>query len=313
MAKDLVTNLDLNLLRVFTVLFQEKNMRRASERLNVTQPAVSQSLKRLRQHFDEPLFVKVTGGLAATGYAEQLYDLVSPNLEALFSGLSHLTHFSPEELKQPITIALSPPAMMALSGALILKFKQLAPNVPLSIVAWSGQTITDLSNGSTLIGVHYGDIAYPKAIHRHQIALLTAAVAVRKGHPLLKEERVFEQLSNYPIASQLIPEWNEKIVVAAQIMERHGMELEVGFRAEDSAVLVDVISQTDMFMPITNLFPKHRYKDIAYPNVQVPKQERYHPLYCYHHLRQRNSPLITWLYQIIQQTVEEQIELNADK
>lgn len=313
MAKDLVANLDLNLLRVFTVLFQEKNMRRASERLNVTQPAVSQSLKKLRQHFDEPLFVKVTGGLAATGFAERLYDVVSPNLQALFSGLSHLTHFAPSELKQSITIALSPPAMMTLSGALILKFKQLAPNVQLSIVAWSGQTLADLGNGDTLIGVHYGDIDYPKSIYRHQIALLTAGVAVRKGHPLLKEEKVFEQLSDYPIASQLIPEWNERAVVAAEVMKRYGMELEIGFRAEDSAALVDVTSQTDMFMPITNLFPKHRYKDIAYPNVEIPEQDRYHPLYCYHHLRQRNSPLIEWLIQVIQQTVEEQIELNSDK
>ncbi|ANO34382.1 hypothetical protein BCU83_04760 [Vibrio breoganii] len=312
MAKDLVANLDLNLLRVFVVLFQEKNTRRAAERLHVTQPAVSQSLKKLRHHFDDPLFVKVTGGLAASGYAERLYDVVAPNLEVLFSGLSYLDSFSPQEVTQSVKIALSPPAMMAISGSLILKFKELAPNAELSIVSWSGQTIEELSNGDTLIGIHYGDIAYPKSIHRHQVAMLTAGVAVRKGHPLLREQKVFQQLADYPIASQIIPGWNDKKVVAAEVMGRYGMKLTVGFRAEESAALVDVISQTDMFMPITSLFPRHRYNDIAYPNVQVPDQDRYYPLYCYHHLRHRKSPIVEWLYQVIQQVVEEQISLNFD-
>ncbi|MFA0457533.1 LysR family transcriptional regulator [Vibrio breoganii] len=313
MAKDLAANLDLNLLRVFVVLFQEKNTRRAAERLHVTQPAVSQSLKKLRHHFDDPLFVKVTGGLAASSYAERLYDVVAPNLDALFSGLSYLDSFSAKEMTQSLRIALSPPAMMALSGALILKFKELAPKAELSIVTWNSQTLEELSNGDTLLGIHYGDVLYPKSIYRHQLALLTASVAVRKGHPLLKEKEVFEQLADYPMASQIIPGWNEKKVVAAQVLERHGMKLDVGFRAEESAALVDVISQTDMFMPITSLFPKHRYNDIAYPNVQVPEQDRYYPLYCYHHLRHRKSPLIEWLYQVIQQLVEEQVALNADK
>lgn len=64
MAKDRFANLDLNLLRTFLVLFQELNMRKASVRLNVSQPAISQALQRLRHHFDDELFVKVRSGLS---------------------------------------------------------------------------------------------------------------------------------------------------------------------------------------------------------------------------------------------------------
>ncbi|GAM76858.1 transcriptional regulators [Vibrio ishigakensis] len=62
MAKDRFANLDLNLLRTFLVLSQELNMRKASVRLNVSQPAISQALQRLRHHFDDELFVKVRSG-----------------------------------------------------------------------------------------------------------------------------------------------------------------------------------------------------------------------------------------------------------
>ncbi len=55
MAKDLFSTLDLNLLRTFIILHQERNMRRAAERLFVSQPAVSKALQRLRDHFEDEL------------------------------------------------------------------------------------------------------------------------------------------------------------------------------------------------------------------------------------------------------------------
>lgn len=58
MAKDLFHTLDLNLLKTFMVLMQERNMRKASQRLFVSQPAISQALQKLRNHFDDELFVK---------------------------------------------------------------------------------------------------------------------------------------------------------------------------------------------------------------------------------------------------------------
>ncbi len=66
MTKDLFFTLDLNLLRTFLVLSQELNTRKAAERLFVTQPAISHALQRLRNHFNDELFVKSLNGLQAT-------------------------------------------------------------------------------------------------------------------------------------------------------------------------------------------------------------------------------------------------------
>lgn len=84
MAKDLFSSLDLNLLRTFLIVYQEKNTRKAAERLFVSQPAVSQALQKLRHHFNDDLFVKVHGGLQATAFSEQL----SNNITPYFDGLS---------------------------------------------------------------------------------------------------------------------------------------------------------------------------------------------------------------------------------
>ncbi|WP_461536010.1 LysR family transcriptional regulator [Spongorhabdus nitratireducens] len=61
---------DLNLLPVLHVLLEERNVTRAAGRLNLTQPAISRNLARLRQLFNDPLFTRTPKGLAPTPRAE---------------------------------------------------------------------------------------------------------------------------------------------------------------------------------------------------------------------------------------------------
>ncbi len=106
MAKDLFANLDLNLLRTFIILNQERNMRKASERLFVSQPAISKALQRLRDHFDDELFVKTHHGLRATQKATQLAEAIAPILDDLSSAVNHSSKFSPSQLDGVIKIAI---------------------------------------------------------------------------------------------------------------------------------------------------------------------------------------------------------------
>src|SRR5262249_11573397 len=83
-----IRNQDLNLLATFVVISEELNLSRASQRLGLSQPAVSHALSRLRKQFSDPLFVRGQRGLVATprvntllpqvrtllAMAEKLYD-----------------------------------------------------------------------------------------------------------------------------------------------------------------------------------------------------------------------------------------------
>jgi DNA-binding transcriptional LysR family regulator len=63
-------SLDLNLLPVLEAIHTERSLTRASERLHITQPAVSNALARLRLHFEDPLFVREGRGVQPTAMAE---------------------------------------------------------------------------------------------------------------------------------------------------------------------------------------------------------------------------------------------------
>ncbi|MDB5816408.1 MAG: LysR family transcriptional regulator [Rhizobacter sp.] len=107
-------SLDLNLLRVFDAVMAERNLTRAAERLAMTQPAVSNALKRLRESVGEELLIRTAFGVKPTPYAEVLWSQVR-------AALGQLRHaFEPGEydpLTEPVTFRL---AMADATAALLL-------------------------------------------------------------------------------------------------------------------------------------------------------------------------------------------------
>src|SRR3977135_2704163 len=80
---------DLNLLIVFTVLAEERNVTRAAKRLLLSQPAVSRALQRLRDMFHDDLLIRTSSGYQPTPKGERLlHELEStlPRLDRLLSG-----------------------------------------------------------------------------------------------------------------------------------------------------------------------------------------------------------------------------------
>ena len=99
--------IDLNLLPVFEAVFAEGGITRAAERLNLTQPAVSNALARLRAAFDDQLFVRTAGGMAPTPAAKAMIGPVREALAQLRVGLDRQAAFDPANLPASST---SPPA-----------------------------------------------------------------------------------------------------------------------------------------------------------------------------------------------------------
>ena len=75
--------LDLNLLKVFDVVMAERNVTRAAARLAMTQPAVSNALRRLRESTHEDLFVPTSTGMTPTAHAQTLWPTVRASLDGL--------------------------------------------------------------------------------------------------------------------------------------------------------------------------------------------------------------------------------------
>ena len=90
-----LSRLDLNLLNVFDMLMQERNVTRAAERLHLSQSTVSHALGRLRQALDDPLFVMSRREMMPTERAKALAGPVRQALAMLEQGLRQAKGFDP--------------------------------------------------------------------------------------------------------------------------------------------------------------------------------------------------------------------------
>lgn len=83
-----ISTKDINLLYVFKVLFEERNLSNAAKRISLSQPALSHKLNKLRNEFDDPLFVRAARGLTITPLAEQMAPQVLKAIQSI-EGLYH--------------------------------------------------------------------------------------------------------------------------------------------------------------------------------------------------------------------------------
>ena len=102
-----IKDLDLNLLRLFDAVWRMRSVSRAAETLDLSQPAASQGLARLRALLGDALFVRSGGGVAPTPRAERLAQAVQSALATLEEALNESEVFDPLQARKTFRMHLS--------------------------------------------------------------------------------------------------------------------------------------------------------------------------------------------------------------
>ena len=113
-----LSRVDLNLLVVLDAIVAEGGVSRAAERLNLTQPAVSHALARLRELFDDPLFVREGRSLAPTSLTKRLIEPLRQSLLALGTLIEKGESFDPARTETTFTVSMRDPMEVLILPAL---------------------------------------------------------------------------------------------------------------------------------------------------------------------------------------------------
>lgn len=135
--------LDLNLLLVFDAVMTERNFRRAAEKLGRTQPAVSQSVRRLRDVFADPLFLKAPEGATPTPRAEELWRALCEPLAAVRRAAAPDT-FEPSTVEGEIALALSDDLELLALPEVAKRLAEAAPRLSLRAIEADHQSAARL-------------------------------------------------------------------------------------------------------------------------------------------------------------------------
>ena len=121
--------LDLNLLRVFDEVMTERNLTRAAANLAMTQPAVSNAIKRLRDTLHDELLVRAGYGVEPTPRALALWPAVRAALDGLREAVQPGRGFDPDGSRETFVIAMADATAASLNPPLMRPFQAVAPGL----------------------------------------------------------------------------------------------------------------------------------------------------------------------------------------
>ena len=126
------SSFDLNLLRVFDAIMEERSVLRASQKIFLSQSAVSHSLARMRELLEDELFVRTTAGMQPTTRALAMAPLVRTALKSLESAID-IPHFDPARASKRFTFAANDFATLVIAQDLLRIVDTEAPSIDLAI------------------------------------------------------------------------------------------------------------------------------------------------------------------------------------
>jgi DNA-binding transcriptional LysR family regulator len=128
-----LSSIDLNLLIALGALLEERNLTRAGEKTNLSQPAMSGALARLRRHFDDELLVRDGRGYELTPLAQRLLPDVRDALRQVERTLEARPEFDPATSSRTFSLAMSDYAVTVLVDPLLRRVQEVAPGVGLTV------------------------------------------------------------------------------------------------------------------------------------------------------------------------------------
>lgn len=245
---DLAT-LDLNLLRVFDAVARERHVTRAAQRLNLSQPAVSNALARLRAALNDELFLRRPGGVEPTELALALAGPVAEVLDRLHETLSVHAPFDPATADRVFTIALSEYAEAVLAPRLLERMAREAPGCLLAIrhadrTNW--QPLLDRGEAELAVAV----LREPPALYT-RIRLLPEAflTLMRPDHPLASGPLTEDRLLDFPHLLHS-PNGSRDGALDAALATR-GKRRKLGAVVAHLSAVPDILACTEMVMTLS--------------------------------------------------------------
>jgi len=204
--------LDIKQLRIFQALIREKNASKAAVQLGLTQQAVSEHLKKLRDIFNDRLFLRKTNGFVPTPFAEEL----SPSVDKLlkdFKALLSPTTFDPKTISGTFVIVATDYAQQVVLPDLISTLRTQSPNLKLIIRDFEIDKLHELmENGKVNLAIAFPDYipdSYPivKLFEEHHVCVASPNSSISQTNPSLAE------IASYPtiIASPSRPNFKGSI------------------------------------------------------------------------------------------------------
>lgn len=285
--------LDLNLLVVFNQLLIDRRVSKVADSLGVSQPAVSNSLAKLRKLLGDELFLRTPKGMEPTPYADQLAESVSYALAMIHSGVNQRTGFEPTTVKRSFTIGMTDIGEIYFLPALIERLRREAPGVTLSTVRNTTVNLRDeLEAGK--VDAAMGLLPQLKAgFFQRRLFMQSYVCLMRRGHRLDKRKI---SLAEFSAAEHLM-------VVSAgtghgkvdELLQRSGIDRRVQLTVPHYVSVGHILQGSDLIATVPERLADRLLEPFGLAKVPHPAKLPDIAINVFWHAKYHRAPANRWL------------------
>jgi DNA-binding transcriptional LysR family regulator len=286
-----LSKVDLNLFIVFDAIYTEANLTRAGQIVGITQPAVSNALARLRETFNDPLFVRTAQGMVPTPMAQNIIGPVRNALSLLRVSVQESRIFNPLQANKNYRISMTDLTEAIILPALFQRLRRLAPAVTIeSFLSKRRETTKELAAGRLDFAVDAPLNTDPQVRH---VKLMedNYVCAMRRGHPLANKAAI--SLDDYlSVAHIHISSRRSGLGYVDLALGKMGIQRKIALRSQHYLMASQVLQQTDMVMTVPERFARRNDLHFVYlPVNDVPTVETH----LYWHESTDQDPANRWM------------------
>lgn len=260
-----LSNIDLNLFIVFDAIYTEGNLTRAGQILGITQPATSNALARLRDTFNDPLFVRTAHGMLPTPLAQNIITPVRSALQLLRGSVHDSRVFDPASAHKTFRLSMTDLSEDTLLPATFQRLHKLAPNVRIeSLLARRRETAKELAAGHLDFAIDVPLNSDPQLLHT-KLLEDRYVCAMRKGHPLASHKKI--TLEQYLATQHIhISSRRSGLGPVDLALGKMGLQRNIVLRSQHYLMAQTVLQNTDLTITAPARFVAH----YNLHNVELP-------------------------------------------
>ncbi len=288
-----LSRIDLNLFVVLDAIYTEQGITRASEKLHLTQPAISHALSRLREIFDDPLFVRRGHSMIPTPLTRNLIEPVRRSLRGLEVTLNEIDQFDPARTEKLFTLGLRDPMESTVLPPLMRFVAQEAPRVDLVTLRVDRRELESaLSAGTLDVAI---DVLLPLSdnVHHTRISTDRLVVVARRDHPDLREGC---DLDTYLKLDHILVSSRRRGPGLADVeLARLGLQRHVRLRCQQTYTACRVVAGTDLLLTMPHTQALVANAQSGNQILPMPIEAPVLDAYLYWHGNADNDPANRWL------------------
>ncbi|MBY6062706.1 LysR family transcriptional regulator [Pseudidiomarina sediminum] len=280
---------DLNLFIVFEAIYREQSISKVAALLNLTQPAISNALARLRRTFNDPLFVRSPQGMLPTAVADNIIGDVRQALTLLQQSVGTTGDFQPQLSKKTFKLGMNDLTEYLTLTELMKTLQTEAPNALLTCYYIDRKKATeDLKSGALDILVDAASYNVEE-LHQSSLGKLNYVVAYGDHHPLNNQSLSLEDYltqEHIHVSSRRGGKGQMDIALQALGHLRH-----IKMRVQNYQVAAKVVQQTQLLLTVPRLFAQA--KGLSY--CELPFTVEPMPINLYWHRSTTDDPANLWM------------------